>query len=203
MSWDFFRIWGTVFNCSEFPTIALIAQQYGSPSIESLSVSISTITLAPAFANDVFMNLVDRQRKFCSKLISHRVANFFRAILDLNLDLEAILRKTKSYWKYRLICNIRLWFFCWHFLDLLSRYCELLCVYSQSKYQRSAGDVIKKKQILNIIKDAVKPNNLSSLEMFGGTLELTNQWARYLLKKLDRHKCKGTTEKIDNSHLGF
>ena len=76
-------------------------------------------------------------------------------------------------------------------------------VYSQSKYQRSAGDVIKKKQILNIIKDAVKPNNLSSLEMFGGTLELTNQWARYLLKKLDRHKCKGTTEKIDNSHLSF
>ena len=196
MFWDFFRIWGTVFNCGEFPTIALIAPQYGSPSIESLSVSISTITLAPAFANDVFMNLVDRQSKFCSKLRSHRVANFFRAILDLNLELEAILRKTKSYWKYRLICNIRLWFFCWHFL-------ELLCVYSQSKYQRSAGDVIKKKQILNIIKDAVKPNNLSSLEMFGGTLELTNQWARYLLKKLDRHKCKGTTEKIDNSHLSF
>ena len=114
MFWDFFRIWGTVFNCGEFPTIALIAPQYGSPSIESLSVSISTITLAPAFANDVFMNLVDRQSKFCSKLRSHRVANFFRAILDLNLDLEAILRKTKSYWKYRLICNIRLWFFCWH-----------------------------------------------------------------------------------------
>ena len=115
MSWDFFRIWGTVFNCGEFPTIALIAQQYESPSIELLSVSISTITLAPAFANDVFMNLVDRQSKFCSKLISFFRANFFRAILDLDLDLEAILRKAKSYWKYRLICNIRrFWFFCCH-----------------------------------------------------------------------------------------
>ena len=114
MSWDFFRIWGTTFNCGEFPTIALIAQQYGSPSIKSISVSISTITIAPSFANDVFMNLVDRQSKFCSKLISHRVANFFRAILDLELDLEAILRKAKSYWKHRLICNIRFWFFCSH-----------------------------------------------------------------------------------------
>ena len=59
---------------------------------------------------------------------------------------------------------------------------------------RAAGDFIQKKQILNIVKGAVKPNNLSSPEMFGGTPELTNQWTGDLLKKLDCHKCQRTTE---------
>ena len=49
---------------------------------------------------------------------------------------------------------------------------------------RAVGNVIEKKQNLNIVKGTFKPNNLSSLEVIGGTLELTNQWARDLLKKV-------------------
>ena len=49
---------------------------------------------------------------------------------------------------------------------------------------RGTGDVIKRKQVLNIVKGFVKPNNLNSLEGFSGTLEITNKWARDLLKKL-------------------
>ena len=50
---------------------------------------------------------------------------------------------------------------------------------------RGAGDVINRKQILNIVKGIVKPDNLNSLKKFGGTLELTDQQERYLLIKLD------------------
>lgn len=50
---------------------------------------------------------------------------------------------------------------------------------------RAAGDVINRKQILNIVKGIVKPDNLNSLKKFGGTLELTDQQERYLLIKLD------------------
>lgn len=66
---------------------------------------------------------------------------------------------------------------------------------------RAAGDVIKKKPIVNIVKGVAKPNNMNSLEKFGGTLKLTNQLAKNLLKKLDYSKCKGTTEKIEQSPL--
>ena len=48
-----------------------------------------------------------------------------------------------------------------------------------------AVDVINRKQILNIVKGIVKPNNLNSFKKFGGTLELTDQRERYLLVKLD------------------
>ena len=49
---------------------------------------------------------------------------------------------------------------------------------------RAVGNVIEKKQNLSIVKGTFKPNNLSSLEVIGGTLELTNQCARDLLKKV-------------------
>lgn len=48
-----------------------------------------------------------------------------------------------------------------------------------------AGDVINRKQILNIVKGIVKSNNLNSLKKFGGTLELIDQRETYLLIKLD------------------
>ena len=64
---------------------------------------------------------------------------------------------------------------------------------------RAAGDVIKRKPIVSIVKGFAKPNNLNSLEKFAGTLKLTNQLAKDLLKKLDCSKCKGTTEKIEQS----
>ena len=50
---------------------------------------------------------------------------------------------------------------------------------------KAAGDVINRKQILNIVKGIVKPNNLNSFKKFGGTLELTDQREIYLLIKLD------------------
>ena len=65
--------------------------------------------------------------------------------------------------------------------------------------KRVAGGVISRRQIVNIGKVVVKANNPSSLKEFGGTLELTDQWARDLLDSKKWNKCKGATEKIEPS----
>jgi len=64
---------------------------------------------------------------------------------------------------------------------------------------RAAGGVINRKQIINIAKGVVRANNPNSLKEFGGTLELTDRWARDLLITLDWCKRKGTTGKIEPS----
>ena len=62
---------------------------------------------------------------------------------------------------------------------------------------RSAGRVINRKQILNIANGVVKANNPNSLKEFGGKLELTDRWARYLLNTMEWKKRKGTTGKVE------
>lgn len=49
----------------------------------------------------------------------------------------------------------------------------------------AAGDVINKKQILNIVKGAFKPKNLDSLKKFVGTLELIDGWEIYQNARLE------------------
>ena len=64
---------------------------------------------------------------------------------------------------------------------------------------RATGGVINIKQILNIVKGAVRANNPNALKEFGGSLDLTDRWARVVLKQLKWSKRKGTTSKVDPS----
>ena len=61
---------------------------------------------------------------------------------------------------------------------------------------RAAGGVINRKQIFNIV---VRANNLNALKEFGGSLDLTDHWARDVQKQLKSSKRKGTTGKVDPS----
>ena len=65
---------------------------------------------------------------------------------------------------------------------------------------RAAGGVIHRKQILNIPNVVVRANNPNALKEFGGSLDLTDRWARDVLIQLKWSKCKGTTGKVDPSH---
>ena len=64
---------------------------------------------------------------------------------------------------------------------------------------RAAGGVVNRKQILNIAKGVVRANNPSELKEFGGSLDLTRDVARDVLKQLKWSKRKGTTGKGDPS----
>ena len=64
---------------------------------------------------------------------------------------------------------------------------------------RAAGGVKNRKEILNIAKGIVRANNLNVLKEFGGSLELTDCWARDVLKQMKWSKRKGTTSKVDPS----
>lgn len=64
---------------------------------------------------------------------------------------------------------------------------------------RAAGGVINRRMILNIAKGIVKANDINALKEFGGTLELTDRWARGVLMKMNWSKRKGTTGKVDPS----
>ena len=62
---------------------------------------------------------------------------------------------------------------------------------------RLAGGVINRRTVLCIANGVVKANEPNLLKEFGGTLELTDRWARYLLSKAMRWvKRKGTTGKV-------
>ena len=63
---------------------------------------------------------------------------------------------------------------------------------------RATGGVINRKQILNIVKGVVKSNNPNALEEFGGSLDLTDRWARAVPKQLKWGKRKGTTGNVDS-----
>ena len=64
---------------------------------------------------------------------------------------------------------------------------------------RQAGGVINRRQILNIAKGVVKSNNPDILVEVGGTVELTNRWARGILSDMNWCKRKGTTGKVEPS----
>ena len=64
---------------------------------------------------------------------------------------------------------------------------------------RQAGGVINRRQILNIAKGVITANNPNILKEFGGTVELTDRWARGILTKLNWSKRKGTTGKVEPS----
>ena len=64
---------------------------------------------------------------------------------------------------------------------------------------RQAGGVINRRQIVNIAKGVVRANNPDILTEFGGTVELTNRWARSILSDLNWSKRKGTPGKIEPS----
>ena len=49
---------------------------------------------------------------------------------------------------------------------------------------RAAGGVTNRKQIFNIAKGVVRANNLNALKEFGGSLDLTDRWARDVLKQM-------------------
>ena len=62
---------------------------------------------------------------------------------------------------------------------------------------RAAGGVINRKQILNTANGVVRANNPNALKEFSRSLELTDRWARDVLKQLKWSKRKGTTGKLD------
>ena len=64
---------------------------------------------------------------------------------------------------------------------------------------RATGGVINRKRILNIAKAVVRANNSNTLKEFGVSLDLTDRWARDVLKQLKWSKRKGTTGKVDPS----
>ena len=64
---------------------------------------------------------------------------------------------------------------------------------------RAAGGVINRKQILNIANGVITANDPNALEEYGGTLNLTDRWARHVLTKMELTKRKGTTGKVEPS----
>ena len=52
------------------------------------------------------------------------------------------------------------------------------------------GDVINRRQILNIAKGLIKSNNPEILVEFGRTVELTNWWAKGILSDMNWYKRK-------------
>ena len=64
---------------------------------------------------------------------------------------------------------------------------------------RQASGVINRRGIVNRAKGFARANNPDILKEFGGTVELTNLWARSVLSDLNWSKRKGTTGKIDSS----
>ena len=59
-----------------------------------------------------------------------------------------------------------------------------------------AGTVISRKLVVAIGTSVVKANEPKMLREFDRSLELTEGWARNVLKGMDRVKRKGTTGKI-------
>ena len=64
---------------------------------------------------------------------------------------------------------------------------------------RQVGGVINRRQIWNIDKGVIRENNPDILKKFGGTVELTDRWARSILTTLNWSKRKGTTGKVKTS----
>ena len=50
---------------------------------------------------------------------------------------------------------------------------------------RAAGTVITRRIAIAIGNGVIKANNASLLKQYGGTIELTEQWARHLLNSMN------------------
>ena len=64
---------------------------------------------------------------------------------------------------------------------------------------RQAAGVINRRQIINIARGVVRSNNPDIMAEFGGTVELTNRWARNILSDVKWPKQKGNSGKIEPS----
>ena len=61
---------------------------------------------------------------------------------------------------------------------------------------RIAGGVINRRTVICIANGVVKANQPNLLKEFGGTVELTDRWARHLSLKTGWKERKGTTGKV-------
>ena len=64
---------------------------------------------------------------------------------------------------------------------------------------RLAGAAISQKMVIAIGTGVIKANNASLLLEFGGSITLTENWARGVLKNMNWVKRKGTTGKVEPS----
>ena len=64
---------------------------------------------------------------------------------------------------------------------------------------RAAGTSIRRHMVMTIGNGVVKSNNPILLKKNGGSLQLTEEWPRGVLKSMNRVKRKGTTGKIEPS----
>lgn len=64
---------------------------------------------------------------------------------------------------------------------------------------RMTGGVISRKMVIAIGNGIIKANSPTSLKEFGGHIELTEGWARNVLKSMKWTKRKGTTGKVEPS----
>ena len=62
---------------------------------------------------------------------------------------------------------------------------------------RLAGKAISRKMVIAIATRVIKANDPNILREFGGSLELTEGWARSVLKSMDWVKEKGQLEKLN------
>lgn len=64
---------------------------------------------------------------------------------------------------------------------------------------RMSGGVINRRQLINIGTGVLRANKPEMLKEFGGTIELTEGWARHVLKSMNWSKRKATTGKVEPS----
>ena len=62
---------------------------------------------------------------------------------------------------------------------------------------RISGVVINRQQLINIGNGVIRANNPEILKEFGGTNELTEDWARSAWKSLNWSKRRATTRKVE------
>ena len=62
-----------------------------------------------------------------------------------------------------------------------------------------SGGVINRQQLINIRNGVIRANNPEVLKEFGGTIELTEGWARSVLESLNWSKRRATTGKVEPS----
>ena len=64
---------------------------------------------------------------------------------------------------------------------------------------RLSGAVISRRMVISIGNGVLKANDPNTLSEFGGTITLTKDWARGILRSMDWVKRKATTGKVDPS----
>ena len=64
---------------------------------------------------------------------------------------------------------------------------------------RLSGAVISRRMVISIGNGVLKANDPNTLSEFGGTITLTEDWARGILRSMDWVKRKATTGKVEPS----